>query len=269
MAKQYKIRWNESDTQELNRVVRNFNSKINRLIKANPSISNILPEKIQARELKELINTRKDLQRELNALRRFSKRGSEAIVKIKNSDYDLKVTKWQRTELNRRIAIINRRRAKRLSEISNTEMTSRGEALGYTRGQLGMGTPEKVGLLPMKAFTRSMTNRDVKEKFKSVIAQSQSDYFTKRDYQVRENYIKGIKVHYDYENVKDIIEEIESMDIKEFFEIFNKEGATFEISSPPTGKLGNKIKTVEYEAYETALRSTWLPNKGKSNMTNR
>ena len=74
MSKYHKINWREEDTKELTRVVRNFNAKIQRLSKTNPGITNLLPEKVSASELKNLINTRQDLKRELNALKRFSKR---------------------------------------------------------------------------------------------------------------------------------------------------------------------------------------------------
>ena len=36
MSKYHKIRWNESDDQELKRVVRNFNAKLKRLEKKDP-----------------------------------------------------------------------------------------------------------------------------------------------------------------------------------------------------------------------------------------
>lgn len=261
MSKYHKIRWNESDTRELERVVRNFNAKVTRLAKTSPQNKSALPEKVSARQLKELINTRQDLNRELNSLKRFSKRGAEKIVEVPGSDYNLKITKWQRTEMNRSIGIINRKRQSRLEEIAETEMTSRGEKLGYTRAQIGMGRPELATLKPMTAFYRTMDYSDLRERYKSIRAQRQSDYFTKRDYAVRDNYIKGIKTYYNYENVKDIIEHIESLDIKDFLQVFNEEGATFEIVSPPRGKLGQAVKNQEYDAYETALRSTWLPNK--------
>lgn len=256
MSKQPRIKWRESDSQELNRAVKNFNAKLSRLEKKNPQMKNVLPERVSVAQMKELINTRQDLKREINALKRFSKRGAEEIVSVPDTDYNLKITKWQKTEMNRRIAIINRRRAKRLEDIENMEMSSRGEGLGYTRGQFGMGKQEAAELRPMNAFTRRMSQSDLKWKWKAIKSESQSDYFTKRDYAVRENYIKGIKENYNYEDVKDIIEKIEKMDIKEFFKVFNSEGGTFEIASPD-GRLNQKY--AEYKGYETALRSTWVP----------
>ena len=94
MAKQHPIKWKQTDDKELAKVVRNFNNKISRITKKNPDLKNALPDKISVRQLKELINTRQDLKRELNALRRFSKRGAEEIITY--GDYNIKVTKWQK-----------------------------------------------------------------------------------------------------------------------------------------------------------------------------
>lgn len=258
MSKYHKIRWSEQDTKEINRVVKNFNSKINRLVKQNPSIASILPERVTTKQLKEIINTRQDLKRELNALKRFSKRGSEKIVNVPNSEYDLKITSWQRTEMNRRIGIINRRRKSRLEELQDIEMTSRGESLGYTRGQLGMGKAEEVALQPMTAFYRTMGYSDLKKRWQSILHQSQSDYFTKRDYQVRDNYISGLKQNYNEDDIKDIIDKIEHMDIKDFLNIFNQEGGTFEFLYPNS--------ELESE-YINSLRTTWNVENSEMNST--
>lgn len=258
MSKYHKIRWQQSDYLELTRAVKNFNAKITRLGKKNPEIKNALPEKASVRQLKELIATRNDLKREINSLRRFSKKGQEELVLAPDNEYNLKITKWQRNEINRRVAIVNRRRAKRYQDIANQEMTSRGEPLGYTRGQLGMGRLEEVALRPLKGFTRAMNRSDLQWKWKVVLSESQSDYFDKKDFRARDNYLKGLKIHYNWEDIKDIYQEIENMDIREFLNIFNREGATFEISSP-VGKMDRGQS--DYEGYVSALRSTWKPNK--------
>ena len=167
-------------------------------------------------------------------------------------------------EINRRVGIINRRRKARLDEIKSLEVKSRGEGLGYTVEQLGMGKAMENALKPMQAFPKSIGNFRLKEKWKSILHQSQSDYFDKKDFEVRDNYIKGIMENYDYENVKDIIEHIRSMDIAEFLKNFQEHGSTFEIASPNGGL---DLKFAEYQGYEEALRAEWLPNTGKNNST--
>ena len=87
MSKQYNIRWKQDDNQELRKAVKNFNAKISRLEKKDPQNKEALPEKITVKQIKELISTRQDLKRELNALQRFSKRGAEKIIEIPDTDY--------------------------------------------------------------------------------------------------------------------------------------------------------------------------------------
>lgn len=253
MSKQHKIRWTEADSKELARVVRNYNAKIKRLGDKNPRIKNILPETTSVRKMKELINTRQDLKRELNSLQRFSKRGAEEIVTVPGTDYNLKITKWQKAEMNRRIGVINRRRKKRLEDIRQTPMTSRGEELGYTVGDIGMGKASEVSLKPMNAFTRRMSQNDLKWKWQGILHESQSDYFTRRDYLLRENYIKGLEQNYQSRDIKEVVAAIENMDIKEFLNIFNAEGGRFEWIYYPDIE--------SYKAYLSALKAQWTPNK--------
>lgn len=253
MSKYHRIRWTESDSQELAKAVRNFNAKVSRLNKKNPQMKSVLPEKITIGQLKEIINTRQDLKREINTLKRFSKRGAEEIVDVPGTDYNLKITKWQRTEINRRVGIINRRRKKRLDEIQETEVESRGEKLGYTRGQIGMGKAEEVSLSPMNAFTRRMVQSDLKFKWLSVLTQSQSDYFDKRDFQLRDNFINTLKENYNVNDIKDVIKAIEEMDIKDFLNEFNKDPEAFEWAYPDDPE--------RYQGYVNALKSTWTPER--------
>lgn len=251
MAKQHHIRWKQSDNEELARVVRNFNAKISRIEKKNPELKVALPDKISVKQLKELINTRQDLKRELNSLRRFSKRGSEEIVVY--GDYNIKVTKWQKSEMKRRVAVINRRRKARKEEIEQLEMTSRGESVGYTKGQFGMGKLEDLEFLPMNAFTPGMTQAEVRRKWKNILKQSQSDFILKGDYQWRDNYITSIEQNYNPYDVKEIIDEIKEMDINDFIKKMRSEVGSFETSYPPNRE--------QYGEYLTSLKSTWLPEK--------
>ena len=253
MSRRHNIRWNESDVAELNRVVKNFNAKLNRLAKKDPQIKNVLPDKVSAAQLKELINTRQDLNRELNALKRFSRRGAEKIVEVPDNDYNLKITKWQRTEMNRRVGIINRRRKDRLERLANIEAKSRGESLGYTRADIGMGKAQEVSLSPMNAFTRRMNQRDLQMKWRGIMIESQSDYFTEKDYRLRENYIKALLQNFNPQDVQGIVDEIRNMDIEEFLHTFEQEGGNLENAYPPNNE--------QYMAYLSGLQATWKPER--------
>lgn len=228
MPKRYNISWNENQQKQIKQAVRNFNAKIDRLAKKNPKEAGTLPEKVSLRELKKMINTRQDLQREVNALKRFSKRGAEELTNPppKFGNTELRLTKWEVDEMLRRTARVNKSRALKRAEILETEMTSRGEELGYKRGQVAMGTLDKNQLEPIVPFTRTMNNEERRRKFRTLRNESQIDYWDKRDNILREAYIKGIKQNYNPEDVQDVVDKIRTMDIKEFRKIFESEGGT-------------------------------------------
>lgn len=254
MSKQYNIRWTDSDNAELRKAVKNFNAKIARLEKKNPKEAHLLPERVNMKELKNLISTRQDLKREMNALRRFSKRGAEQIVELPDNDYNTKATKWQIQEMNRRAGIINRKRKKRLEELSMLQMTDRGEDLGYTKGEFGMGKADLNQLRPINAFTPSMSNKDLKKKFDVLMNESQSGYWNKREQQMKDNYLKGLLENYALDDIQEVADAIREMDFKEFYNTFQAENDRFEYASGPPSKA-------EYDSFVSALKARWIPNK--------
>ena len=120
---------------------------------------------------------------------------------------------------------------------------------------VGMGSMRDLSLMPMKSFTSYLTPKEIKMRYKSAIYQTQSDFYTKRDYELRENFIKGLMENYNPSDIADIISKIKEMDIESFLEKFYQEGATFEFASPDGL---NEMKFEEYEGYVEALKSTWL-----------
>lgn len=253
MSKYYNIKWQEADSRELSKAVKNFNAKISRLEKKNPELKNLLPERVTVKEMKELIDTRQDLKRELNSLKRFSKRGSEQLVTIPDNDYNLQITKWQKNEMTRRVGVINRKRAQRLEQIQNIELKSRGEKLGYTRGQLGMGKADEIALTPLNTFTKRMTRHDLKRKFETIKRESQSTYWQKREMIMKDSYIKSLERNFPADEISDVVKAIDDMTFEEFYKTFQEEGADFELSYPLN-------KDDERKAIN-ALKAIWTPNK--------
>lgn len=263
MSKYHKIRWSKNDEQELKKAVRNFNAKLRRLEKKDPLNynKNTLPvfwdkktesytERLTVGQMKELINTRQDLKRELNALHRFTKRGSEKIVEVATSDTTIKLTKWQHTEMLRRVNFINKRRATRLKQIEETEVHHAGKPLGYTRKDLGMGKLEMQKFNPMNAFSEGMDKYDLKSRFRSILNQSQLDYFNAKDYQLRINFIKGMQENYNPNDIKDVVDAIKNMPIEDFLKEFYKDPDAFTWDYPPNEE--------EYKQYLNQLKTTWL-----------
>lgn len=270
MSKRYNIRWTESDNAELRKTVKNFNAKISRLERKYPEIKNVLPERVSVEQMKELIDTRKDLKRELNALKRFTDRNNvirkntdntfTGVKTVPGSKYNLKATEWQIKEMNRQIGYINRVRKQQANKMLNVEMKSRGEKLGYTKGAIGMGTIDENALKPMKAFFPSMSRKDFNMRFKAIRQERQIGYWMKKQLQLSQNVINGILANYNSpeykEDVDRIISAIENMSFNEFYERFMGESGVMEIVSPPPGSDLDGVMKENLEA----LKSTWIPN---------
>lgn len=262
MSRKHKIRWQESDTDELTKAVKNFNAKITRIEKKNPELKNALPEKMSARQLKELINTRQDLKRELNALRRFTDKNNKIGITDDGTyqgieiygDYNIKITKWQRKEINRRVAVINRRRKQRLEVLENIEVTSKGQKQGYTKGQLEMGRVEMIELQPMEGLTPGTNEVEVRKKFKSILIQSQSDFYSLKDFRTKANYITGLYNNFNEADIKEIVDTIKDMPLDKFLETFHSDpDAKFEgLYAPNQSQYGKYVKS---------LKAVWMPNR--------
>lgn len=249
MAKKYNMRWTEQDQKALQRAVKTFNQKISRMEKRNPELKNALPEKVKMKEIKSLIKSRQDFKREINSLKRFSKKGNDEIITF--GDYDTKITKWQKNEISLRLKVINRERKKKLDEINEFEMTQQGELLGYKKNQVGMGKAEKIELLPMKGLTPGMNNSDVKFKWRSILYQSQSGYLNLKDEKCKENYIKGLIDNFREQDVEKMIKKIKNMNTGEFIKIFYSDAdAKFEGLYAPNQD--------DYYAYLEQLKNVWL-----------
>lgn len=252
---EYRLNWREADEKRLTAAVRKFNAKVDKLgSQMGEREKAALPERASVKQLKKLIGTRADLREEIKALERFSKPGAEEIISVPGNDYNLKTTKWQKEEMERRLPGINQKRAEKREKIAQLDMTSRGKKQGYKRGQIGDDRLEDHALDPVKAFTPKQNRPDLNMKFRQIIRESQSDYWDRRDEILRKNYIKGIEQNFKASDAAGVIDIIENMDFSEFRKIFEAEGGNFEPLYPPRDDE-------EYQGYLSALKATWDPQK--------
>lgn len=77
MAGQPNIRWRKADQADLSRAVKNYNAKISRLAKKDPTAE--LPPRVSIKEIRSGIKTRDDYKDALQSLRAFSAKGGENI----------------------------------------------------------------------------------------------------------------------------------------------------------------------------------------------
>ena len=144
---QSKIRWQQKDYLSLGRAVANFNKKINELQKQEKKL--YLPELKNYKDIKENIQTRSELNRVINSLKRFSKEGAEDLYVTKSGE---QLTKWERGELGKQIKIAERG-LKESAKALEIPMKS-----GYSKAQ--MGSQEYREIL---ANLRSLKNLELKK----------------------------------------------------------------------------------------------------------
>lgn len=254
MSKRSNFNWKSADETELKKAVKNFNAKITRQTKKNPDNAKYYPEKVSYSELKNLIKSRHDLNREINSLRRFSEKGAEKIVELPGyNKHNISLTKWQKEDMQRRTYNINKKRKRRRDAVANIEMTDRGESLGYKKGEFGMGSIKDLETAPTTAFTDAMELRDLKGRFKALRKESSSEYWNEKDEILKENYIEALERNYNESDVKEITEKIKDMSHAEFRKVFEAEGGNFELAYP-----GDKDG---YSANLNALKSQWTPKR--------
>ena len=213
MSKISKIRWRDSDTAELKRAVKNFNAKITRLTKKSPELVPLLPDKLSVKDLKNNITTRADFSREINSLGRFTKRGSEKVVK---SSRGAQALKWDINEFNIKQRTENARRARKQKKLDEIEMKSRGKSTGLKRGE--MGSINRNALNPSKKKFKNLSQKEwekAKEAMNNLFDVKAQEQKKER---FQQNYIKGLK---DMGYSDSLIKLVESKSPDEFVEIFN------------------------------------------------
>lgn len=177
MPKRSNIKWRDNDLAELERVIRNFNAKITRVTKRNPSLAPFLPEKVSKSELKKSITTRADFNRELNSLKRFSRKGAEQVKTYPSGET---LSNYRVNELRIGNRIRNARRSREAKEFNISVQTG-------TMGQMSA-----QNLKPRKVNLNKMTMKDI-EKFEEVLERElMSNYRERAAESYKQNYLNAI-----------------------------------------------------------------------------
>ena len=176
MPKKSTIRWRDKDVKELNRIVRNFNAKIKRVAEKNPQSEKFLPNKISVKALRGTIGTRQDFNRELNSLKRFSKRGAEKIQTLPSG---LSLTQFEIKETKLKTRIVNIKRAFERKKLDIKE----------TEG--AMGQVSERGLQPKK-FTLNKSAKEWEQFVASLEKEISSNFKAEQLEKYKENYINAL-----------------------------------------------------------------------------
>jgi hypothetical protein len=207
MPRFYKIRWRDKDKIELNKAIKNFNSKLNRLYKKGLDIN--LPDKIKLKEIKERIYSRKDFTIELNRLKNFTKKGAELPANIGNE----KITKWEYNEVKKAIRRDNIRKKKEEEE-KRSEVYENGNIIGRRIG---------IELLEYKPRSTDIRNKSYQEfkKLQQLFFNRNDKYSYERKKGYLENYIKSLNDYKFMKEYNEVIKKLEEMNLDNFIKLID------------------------------------------------
>lgn len=190
------IRWKKGDYIRLGRAISRFNKTINEIEVDEKSV---LPEVMNYKELKESINSRKELNRVIKALNRAN---DKTLTEVITYDSGEELTKWEFDEVNKAM-----RRALR-----NLESEKAGILAG--RQSIGMGDER---LSEIKAIENSLysledrTGKDFERIKNRILSLGKSDYKITRDKQFQENFYKALEGISNFQNYDVLKKELDKI----------------------------------------------------------
>lgn len=217
----YKI--SKDSKKELQRAIRNFNSKIKRLETVDREID--IPEKESITAIKSRISSKWDLNREIDRLERFTKRNAEELVQNKAG---VVLSRWEFENIQREQRRLNARLLREIERYGNITPTEFGTKQSATYAQMG---DEKLSNL--KARQKAISNKRIrtsnKEQLKSLqtlLNKTAANYRKDKDI-FYNNYLDGTLLNlgyyvgYDKEKLDYIKEKLNELTPDQFIKAFN------------------------------------------------
>ena len=219
------INYDKKLNTEINRVVRNFNAKINRLIKEGNS--RYLPNKISVADLKSVYFERDALKRRLAQLERFAERGAEQVIQTSGG---AKITRWELSALQEEREYLRKRYTSSMKRYGNIIPTVLGkkQAVNYAR----MGDAKYENLRVMRdSLEKDITLLDqtdlnrIKQKTYANVKR-----YNRQKYVLWANYFTflddiAFKAGIDEELLNSIKDKLAKMDVDDFMQFFDTEKA--------------------------------------------
>lgn len=190
------IRWSRSDYQKLSYAVRQFNKKVSELEALD---QNVLPEEFKYTELRDNIYSRKELNRIIKSLRRFSKPSQQRLVKTTSGEV---LTQWEYSELKK----AQKRATLNITDQARMIIDSDVNVMGDTEFKRLQRTRESIDDL----FNRKGTE------FRRTKVRTQS--WGKNDYDLwrasiyRENFMNSLEQMSSFKNYKLLKDKLESIE---------------------------------------------------------
>ena len=172
------IRFRRKDAGKLSYAVRQFNKKIRELEGLEREFA---PDEITYQDLKENITTRREFNRVIKSLKRFTREGQEDIVRLDSGEA---ISKWERHELN-----LSTKRATKMLTIELMKETQNPiNAFGMKSNRIR----EIEATLENISNVEKVTGSKFKKIKQRIFALGTEDKNLKRAKIFKENYLKGL-----------------------------------------------------------------------------
>ena len=242
--------------KSLEATVRDFNAKADRLSRKARTQGEraALPEKLSVEELLRTHSSKETLVSNIKDFKGFLKRGAEELVELPDTKFNIKITKWQKGSMERRLEAINQNREKELQEWLDTEVKYGGKPAGYTQGQARMYQGDYDEFEPMKMYNWSSEYSDIREKFKVMMREGQGNYWEARTELARINYTEKLErlIGHDARG-KMLLRDIKALDLADFKRVLKSEDDLFAL----VYRLEHSKGEGDDEAYEELLSTIW------------
>lgn len=217
------IRYDKKLNKRIDEVLTKYNNKIIRLEKQGSRY--ILPQKVSKQDLMEISWTRRDIQRRLDNIEKFTKRGAEKSV-LMDSGYA--ISKYELDYLKQEKSRVKRIVKKDIAFYENVKPKLFGKETARTFAQMG-DTQYLNALARYEAIDKDISELPIDELFayRRLLESAGKD----RDYLATSfqlNYMDiltdvGYYVGYDEEKIKKIKEELMKIDPHKFYDLYINE----------------------------------------------
>lgn len=218
MAKSYLIRWTKNDEKRLKHAVSLFNNKVKRLSR-NKSKVNYLPDTIKYNELRSGIKSRSELNRKINSLSRFMKKGASEIKYVNDEG----ITAWELREARIERSTAKRRYTKELQSLQKRKKGSKYYSK-YSRASMGSKRVRELqAIIKNLGRLESLKGEAFHDEIKRFHNIGTSDFDLRREIIYKENYFKMLQKSFsNLKYYKAIVSKLKEISPSAFYDFLDK-----------------------------------------------
>lgn len=252
------IPFKSRDAEELQRQVNRFNKKLKRIKRKYENEDIMLPDKLSVKQLKQHIQSRKDLNNFYKTVDRFMRRDSEELVTLESG---IQMTKFQRNEISIGIRKAKSNIRKMQKKFDEIETNTDNPTLNFARFRFK--TKEKERLQGTYESLGKVSKRDkqsLQRLNERINKYSSETGIHKRNIQYKKNYLKALESVYksygvDYERLK---EKLEDINVDDFYTMIADDDIVSDIKQFYLNKVNqNEVEDEDSWSYFKKVEMAW------------